>query len=148
MQEEKQVSEKPAPAPKEVQHAGLLIFLSIMTGMTEFFLELLGIGSRTIEIDNYELNAILSFAVNFVFIMLILNRKGWARAVFTFLFVINTLGLIPIVQKEFQSDLIGATSSILQTLFSLAAIVFFYSKNSNGWFKKEKPPVKIEFKKE
>lgn len=138
MQEEKQVLENAVPAPKEVQRAGLFVFLAIMTGMTEFILELIGIGGRTIEIENYELSAIIGFAVNFVFIILFLKKQNWARIVFTVLFFLGLPILIPIVKQELQSDLIGASSSILQTVFEIIAVMLLFSKNSNAWFKKAK----------
>jgi len=128
-------------APKTVELAVLFTFLAIMTGMTEFILELAGIGQQTIEIENYEMMAIIGFAINFVFMILFLKKQNWARILFTVFFFLGLLALVPIVKEEFKSDLIGAFSSILQTVFELAAIMLLFSKTSNAWFKKNKTVI-------
>ena len=128
-------------APKTVELAVLFTFLAIMTGMTEFILELAGIGQQTIEIENYEMTAIIGFAINFVFMILFLKKQNWARILFTVFFFLGLLALVPIVKEEFKSDLIGAFSSILQTVFELAAIMLLFSKTSNAWFKKNKTVI-------
>ena len=125
-------------APRTVELAVLFTFLAIMTGMTEFILELIGIGRRTIDMENYELTAIIGFAINFLFMILFLKKQNWARIVFAVLFFLGLLALVPIVKQELQNDIIGATSSILQTVFELTAIMLLFSKNSNPWFKKDK----------
>jgi len=130
-------------APKTVELAVLFTFFAIMTGMTEFILELAGIGQRTIEMENYEITAIIGFAVNFIFMILFLKKQNWARIVFTVLFFLGLLALVPIVKEEFKSDLIGASSSILQTVFELIAIMLLFSKTSNIWFKKDKTIIKL-----
>lgn len=128
-------------APKTVELAVLFTFLAIMTGMTEFILELAGIGQQTIEMENYEMTAIIGFAINFVFMILFLKKQNWARILFTVFFFLGLLALVPIVKEEFKSDLIGAFSSILQTVFELAAIMLLFSKTSNTWFKKNKTVI-------
>jgi len=130
-------------APKTVELAVLFTFLAIMTGMTEFILELIGIGERTIEMENYEMTAIIGFAVNFIFMILFLKKQNWARIVFAVLFFLGLLALVPIVKTELKSDLIGASSSILQTVFELIAIMLLFSKSANIWFKKDKAAIKL-----
>jgi hypothetical protein len=128
-------------APKTVELAVLFTFLAIMTGMTEFILELAGIGQQTIEMENYEMTAIIGFAINFVFMILFLKKQNWARILFTVFFFLGLLALVPIVKEELKSDLIGATSSILQTVFELITIMLLFSKTSNAWFKKNKTVI-------
>jgi len=130
-------------APKTVELAVLFTFLAIMTGMTEFILELIGIGQQTIEMENYEITAIIGFAVNFIFMILFLKKQNWARILFAVFFFLGLLALVPIVKEEFKSDLIGASSSILQTVFELIAIMLLFSKTSNIWFKKDKTIIKL-----
>ncbi|MBN2753754.1 MAG: hypothetical protein JXR81_02680 [Candidatus Goldbacteria bacterium] len=139
---EENASLKETPkTPKTVELAVLFTFLAIMTGMTEFILELAGIGQQTIEMENYEMTAIIGFAINFIFMILFLKKQNWARILFTVFFFLGLLALVPIVKEEFKSDLIGAASSILQTVFVLIAIMLLFSKSSNTWFKKNKTAI-------
>ena len=78
--------------------------------------------------------------INLMLIGFIIKKHNWARWVFVVLTVVGVLLYVPVITDEFNTNVVGAISSIIQLSLNLIAVFFLLQRTSSDWVKKLAQP--------